>query len=135
MTMQQNIATQERMGEAINTGALEVLDEVMSPGVVDNDPGPDQGPGPAGFKALFSGMRAAFPDLSVSVEHLVADDDNVAFAYRIQGTHQGDFHGVAPTGRSIDARGMQISRFENGRIVERWGSSDEAGIMRQLGQG
>ncbi len=135
MTKERNIATQERMGEAINTGDLDILDEVMSAGVVDNDPGPDQGPGPEGFKALFSEMRTAFPDLSVAVEHLVADDDNVAIAYRIQGTHQGDFHGVAPTGRSIDARGMQISRFEDGKIVERWGSSDEAGIMRQLGQG
>jgi predicted ester cyclase len=123
------------MREAINTGNLDILDEVISPTVVDHDPAPDQAPGPEGSKGFFTTLRAGFPDLQVEVEHLVTDDQNVAFAYRISGTHQGEFQGVAPTGRRIDARGMQISRFEDGKIVERWGSSDEAGIMKQLGQG
>ncbi|MBA3803810.1 MAG: ester cyclase, partial [Acidimicrobiia bacterium] len=83
----------------------------------------------------FTTMRTAFPDLHVDVEHLVADDENVAFAYRITGTHQGEFQGIAPTGQRVDARGMQISRFVDGRITERWGSSDEAGIIKQLGGG
>lgn len=135
MTKEQNIETQKRMGEAINTGDLDVFDEIMSPDVKDNDPAPDQGPGPQGFKDFFSTMRSAFPDFAVEVDHLVADEDNVAFAYRVTGTHEGEFQGVAPTGRRIEARGLQISRFEDGRIVERWGSSDEAGIMDQLGQG
>ncbi len=64
---------------------------------------------------------------------MVADDENVAMAYTITGTHKGDFHGVAPTGKKIEARGMQIARFEDGRITERWGSSDELGIFKQLG--
>jgi predicted ester cyclase len=45
----------------------------------------------------------------------------------------GDFLGVAPTDKRITARGMQIARFKKGKIVERWGSSDELGILRQLG--
>jgi predicted ester cyclase len=28
---------------------------------------------------------------------------------------------------------MQISRFADGKMVERWGSSDELGMLRQLG--
>jgi predicted ester cyclase len=63
----------------------------------------------------------------------VADDDNIAIAYTITGTHQGDFMGIAPTGRKISARGVQIGRFENGKLVERWGSSDQLGILQQLG--
>lgn len=65
---------------------------------------------------------------------MVTDDDNVAFAYTVTGTHQGDFMGVPATGRQVSARGMQIGRFENGKLVERWGSSDELGILKQLGQ-
>ena len=42
-------------------------------------------------------------------------------------------HTLAPTGKRISARGMQIARSENGQIVERWGSSDELGILKQLG--
>ncbi len=64
---------------------------------------------------------------------MVADDENVAIAYTVTGTHEGDFHGLAPTGKKIKARGVQIARFDDGRIAERWGSSDELGILKQLG--
>ncbi len=77
-------------------------------------------------------MRTAFPDFSVDVEHLVATDDEVALAYTLSGTHQGEFMGVASTGRTVRARGCQVGRFEDGKLVERWGSSDELGILKQL---
>jgi len=69
----------------------------------------------------------------VAVEQMVADDDNVAIAYTLTGTHEGDFNGVEPTGKRIEVRGMQIARFEDAKIVERWGSTDELGILRQIG--
>jgi predicted ester cyclase len=65
---------------------------------------------------------------------LVADEDQVAIAYTLSGTHEGEFQGIAPTHRRIEVRGVQIGRFENGMIVERWGASDELGILRQLGR-
>ena len=49
-----------------------------------------------------------------------------------RGQHRS-LQGVAPTGKRIEVRGVQIGRFENGKIVERWGSTDGAGIMQQLG--
>jgi steroid delta-isomerase-like uncharacterized protein len=133
MSKEQNIKAQTRMGEAVNTGNLETLKEVIAPNVVDHDPAPDQGKGPEGFIRFFTGFRQAFPDLEVKVEHLVVDEDNVAFAYTIEGTHKGDLMGIPPTGRRIKARGMQIGRFENGKLVERWGSSDQLRILQQLG--
>lgn len=133
MSREQNVAAQERMGEAVNSGNLDAVAEVFAPNVIDHDPAPDQGPGPEGFKKFFAGMASAFPDAHIEVETLVADDDNVAIAYTLTGTHQGEFMGVAPTDRSIKARGVQIARFEGGLIVERWGSSDEYGILQQLG--
>jgi len=133
LSKQDNITAQEQFGEAVNTGNLEAFRDLMAPNVVDHDPAPDQGPGVQGFIDFFTGFRSAFPDLHVEVEHLVADEESVAFAYTVTGTHQGDFLGVPPTGRPIKARGMQISRFENGKTVERWGSSDVLGIMQQIG--
>lgn len=133
MSKQDNLATMQRLGEAVNSGNLDAFHEVFAPTAIDRDPASDQGPGPEGFIHFFTGFRAAFPDLNVSVEQLVADDDNVAIAYTITGTHQGDFLGVPATGRRIEARGMQIARFENGLIVERWGSSDQLGILQQIG--
>ena len=133
MSKEKNKEIQQKFGEAINTGNLENLKDLVADDVKDHDPAPNQGPGPQGYIDFFTMMRNAFPDMKVEVEQLVADDDNVAFAYTLTGTHKGDFMGVAGTGKSIKARGMQISRFENGKMVERWGSSDELGILKQIG--
>lgn len=133
MSREENIATQERMAKAINGGNLDVLSDVFAANVIDHDPAPDQGPGPEGFKQFFTMLRNAFPDLNIKPEHVLANEDEIALAYTISGTQKGDFLGVAPTGKQISARGMQIARFEHGKIVERWGSSDELGILKQLG--
>jgi len=81
----------------------------------------------------FRDCGPAFPDLTVTVDHLVQTETDIAMAYTIHGTHHGEFAGIAPTGRPITARGMQIARFEDSKIVERWGSSDELGILLKLG--
>ncbi len=133
MSKEQNLETNKKLGEAVSTGNLQAFNELFAPNVVDHDPAPDQGPGPQGFIDFFTTMRSAFPDLKVTVDHLVQDENNVAMAYKVHGTHKGEFHGLAPTGKTIDVRGMQIARFENGKIVERWGSSDEMGIIKTCG--
>lgn len=133
MSQDENLATLRKHAEAVSSGNLSVLDEVFAPNVVDHDPAPDQGPGPEGYKHFFSGLRAAFPDLTVTVDHLVQTETDIAIAYTIHGTHRGEFAGIEPTGRPITARGMQITRFEDGKIVERWGSSDELGMLLKLG--
>jgi len=78
-------------------------------------------------------MTTAFPDLQVTVDHLVADDENVCIAYQISGTHNGEFLGVAGTGKPVQARAVQIGRFRDGQIVERWGSTDLVTVLEQIG--
>lgn len=133
MSQQDNLAATQRFGEAVNSGNFAALHDVIAPTALDHDPAPDQGLGPEGFIKFFTAFRTAFPDLNIAVDHLVTDDDNVAIAYTVTGTHQGDFLGVPATGRKISARGVQIARFQNGQMVERWGSSDQLGILQQLG--
>ena len=133
MSKEINVQIQTKFGEAINSGNLDAMRELVSPTVVEHDPGPTQGPGAQGYIDLFAEMRSAFPDLKATPEHITADEDTVALAYTITGTHNGDFQGIAPTGKTIKARGVQIARFEGGKMVERWGSSDELGILKQLG--
>jgi predicted ester cyclase len=41
--------------------------------------------------------------------------------------------GIAPTGKKMKIRGVQISKFRDGTMVERWGSSDQLGMLQQLG--
>lgn len=65
---------------------------------------------------------------------MVADEDNVAIAYTMTGTQEGSFQGIPATGKKIKARGMQIAKFDSdARIKERWGSSDQLGILQQIG--
>jgi steroid delta-isomerase-like uncharacterized protein len=133
MSKEANIAILTKFAEAVNTGKFDLFKEAVSPENVDHDPAPGQVPGPEGYRAFFSGLRSAFPDLSVALETLVADDDSIAFAYTITGTQKGPLMGIAPTGKKIKIRGMQISKFKDGKMVERWGSSDELGMLQQLG--
>ncbi|MBT2502877.1 ester cyclase [Curtobacterium sp. ISL-83] len=133
MSTESNIEAQQKFGEAVNSGQLDLLDALVAPNAVDHDPAPGQAAGPQGYKDFFAEMRTAFPDLHIEVEQLVADEDNVSFAYTLTGTHQGGLMGHPATGKTISIRGMQISRFEDGLLVERWGSSDQMGMLQQLG--
>jgi steroid delta-isomerase-like uncharacterized protein len=117
----------------VNTGQLERFPEVVAPSSVDHDRAPLQKPGPQGFASYFSTMRSAFPDLHMEIDQLLADEDRVAFAYTLTGTQHGEFMGLYPSGKHIRVRGLQIGRFEQGLLVERWGSSDELGLLQQLG--
>ena len=133
MSKEQNIQAQIQFGEAIVSGNLEAMRALVAASVIEHDPGPSQGPGAQGYIDLFTELRSAFPDLNITAEHLTADEDSVALAYTMTGTHRGDFQGIPPTGKAIKARGVQIARFVDGTMVERWGSSDELGILKQLG--
>jgi steroid delta-isomerase-like uncharacterized protein len=134
MSKEAKIATTKKMGAAVNSGHLDQFHEFFAHGVTDHDPAPDQGKGPEGFIKFFTQFRNAFPDLKIAVEHLTADEDSVAIAYTVTGTHEGPFQGIPATGKKIKARGVQIAKFNSdAKITERWGSSDEAGIMQQIG--
>jgi predicted ester cyclase len=67
---------------------------------------------------------ALFPDLRFVVDDQVTEDDRVASRWTLHGTHRG---------RSVTLRGIVISRFEGGRIIEDWAASDTMEIPRQLG--
>ena len=122
-----------KFAEAVNTGRFDFFDQVVAPNCVDHDPADGQVPGPAGYRMFFSGMRTAFPDLSVTPEIIVQDEDTIAFAYTLTGTHTGPLGKIPPTGKKVKIRGMQISKFKDGKMVERWGSSDERTLLRQIG--
>ncbi len=82
---------------------------------------------------VFTQMFAAFPDLRVTIQHQVAEDDTVMTHKLFQGTHLGAFMGVAPSGKPITFGVIDILRVENGKIVEHWAIQDRLGMMQQLG--
>jgi steroid delta-isomerase-like uncharacterized protein len=133
MSKEVNLRTLAKFAEAVNTGKFELFKEAVSSENIDHDPASGQVSGPDGYRAFFGGLRKAFPDLSVALETLVADEDSIAIAYTLSGTQNGALNGIAPTGRKMKIRGVQIAKFKDGKMVERWGSSDELGMLQQLG--
>jgi steroid delta-isomerase-like uncharacterized protein len=132
---QDNIAAQEHLASNINHGNVDTAVESFAENAVDHDPAPGQGPGRAGFQDFWTTITTAFPDAHIEPRHEVVAGEHVVIAYTLTGTHQGEFQGISPTGKKIDINGIQIGRFEDAQIVERWGSSDELGILKQLGAG
>lgn len=78
-------------------------------------------------------MKTWVDRLDGALEALVADDESIAVAYTLTGTHQGPLGGNPPSGRKMKIRGVQLSKFKDGKMVERWGSSDELGLPVQPG--
>ena len=124
------------MEEGFGQGKLEILDEVLDPDFVCYDPNSESGEvrGAETIKQEIEWFRNAVPDLTYTVEDQVAEGDKVVSRYTATGTHQGEFFGVAPTGKRIEMSGIQIDRFdENGKMVEEWPEYDLLGAMKQMG--
>ena len=95
---------------------------------------PGERPGPEGLKQLLRGFFAAFPDLTLTVDFLVSENDMVVARVSMRGTHQGVFQGAPGSGRSFTMAGMQALRVQAaGLIVEHWANFDDLGMLRQLG--
>lgn len=133
MSKESSLAALTTFAEAVNTGNFDLFDQVVAPDCIDHDPASGQSAGPAGYRMFFGGMRTAFPDMQVSLETAVQDEDTIAFAYTITGTHSGPLLGIPASGKKIKIRGLQISKFKDGKMTERWGSSDELGLLKQIG--
>lgn len=132
-TAQANLEAQGAMGEIVISGDYDRLSEVLADTLVDHDPAPGQPAGPAGIAAFWSTFHEAFPDVAISPVEVIATDDFVTAVLDVTGTHQGDFLGHPATGRSFTVRGIQVGRFVDGKMTDRWGATDQAGILEQLG--
>ena len=133
MSTQENKALVRRIfEEGINQNQPSIFDELIAPSYVNYDfPAPTQGPD--GFKMVIGMFRAAFPDMRVTLEEELAEDDKVITRGYFTGTHKGDFQGIPPTGKQIRVKYIDVWRITNGKMVENWVQMDQLGLMQQLG--
>lgn len=121
--------------ELWNRGNLDAADELVSEDYVRHDLRPgDAPPGPAGQKAVAERFRAAFPDVRLVVEALVAEGDQVAARWTMYGTHTGPWGDVAPTGKRVRFSGVNFFRIQDRKIAEIWNVRDDLGLREQLGE-
>jgi predicted ester cyclase len=87
----------------------------------------------AGNRAFYEAMWAAFPGSQIIIDDTLAEGDQLAARFHLNGAHSGEFMGVPPTGRTFVLNGQAVLRFRDGRVVERWTTSDLLGLLIQLG--
>ena len=135
MSIQENKALCARPHEEIfNQGNLALADEIFSPDFTWHEAHlPPLPQGPESIKTFATVLRGAFPDLHLNLEDIVAEGDRVVNRWTFQGTHQGEFYGVPPTGRTVSISGIDIWRVRDGKIVENQQVVDNLGLLQQLG--
>ena len=135
MSVEDNKAVMRRIyDEVMSQGNIDLADEFFSDDFVEHEgfPGlPTEGP--EAPKAGFAMLRAAFPDLHMTADEMIAERDKVVTRGTVSGTHQGEFMGIPPTNKSLEVQFMDIIKFHDGKATEHWGLTDQGAMMEQLG--
>ena len=126
--------TRRVLDEVWNKRNLDVIDELIAPDFVFNDPmAPPGASGVEAYRQFVHANLKAFPDLRLTIDEVIAGGDIVACRWHATGTHQGELAGHGATGKKVSITGMNFNRLLNGKFVESWGNWDAHGMMHQLG--
>jgi steroid delta-isomerase-like uncharacterized protein len=127
-------ATARRLYDLINSGDIDGFAAHLADDFVEHEVTPGLAPTKDGVKDFFRMQLAAFPDLRMQAEDIVANDDKVVARVRLSGTNRGAFMGMPATGRSVDVQLIDMFLFGNdGLVREHWGVLDALSMMQQLG--
>jgi steroid delta-isomerase-like uncharacterized protein len=125
--------TMRRVYELISAGDIDGFGEVLADDFVEHEETPGLEPTKEGVKQFFHMYRAAFPDLRMEPQDVLASGDKVVARVRATGTHQGEFMGMPASGKGIDVQLIDIIRFgDDGLAHEHWGVFDALALMQQL---
>ena len=125
MSIEANKALARRIvDEMWNTRNLNVVDEIYAP---------QFGGGHEASRQFVAASLAAFPDLQITIQDQIAEDDLVATRYRMRATHQGEIANIPATGKQFEVTGIEMHRFADGKLIELWNIVDMLGILQQVG--
>jgi steroid delta-isomerase-like uncharacterized protein len=134
MSVEENKAKQRRVWEEVfNKGNLEIIPELFAPSYSFRSPLGIEAKGPDGFRQMIAMMRAALPDLHVTIDQLFGEGDSVACRATITGTFKGEMMGIPPTGKKVTAPVILITHWKDGKEVEAWEALDTLAFYQQLG--
>ena len=117
-------------GEALDRA----LDQILAADFVAHDLPGGLVDGRSALKAFRRQVHIGFPDQTLTIEDLIAEDDRVAARLTAVGTHRGEFRGIPATGRRITAEVFDIVRVADEKIAERWTMFDRGGLLTELQQ-
>lgn len=114
-------------------GDFALFEELFADDFVDHTPQPGTTADKDGVRVLYHRLRDAFPDFRPEIHWQSVDGDLVTTFKTYHGTHQGDFLGIAATGRTVQFETVDAMRVRDGRIVEHWGVANLYSVLGQLG--
>lgn len=86
------------------------------------------------IQAFLEGLHQTWPDIQITVEHAVAEDNWVMGRSVANATHSNVVLGIQPTGKKVTATFWDLHHFdEDGLIIETWNLMDNLAIMQQIG--
>ena len=119
--------------QIFNHKNLAAIEEFVAHNVLDHSLPPGFPAGLAGYGGRVTELLQAFPDLHLEYQDFTCEADRVLARYTLSGTHQGEFAGVSATGKAVQVSGMEMLRFKDGKVIERWNELDLLGFFQQLG--
>ena len=124
-----------RFIQAWNAGHRDVVDELAHPEItVSYTHYPEPYHGPEAFKKMLAKTHEYFPDLSIDVHNVIADDNQAAVHWTYRGTFQnGEMFGVPADGQSVEVTGTTIYEIEDGVVTREEGVVDNLALMKQIG--
>ena len=131
--IEENKAIIGSFAELWNTGNLAIADEIFSSDFVNHDPSDPGVTNLESYKGYVPAVRIGFPDINISADDLVAEEEKVAFRYTIIATHQGELMGMPATGIQVVWTGITVAHLADGKIMEMWWAKDTLGMLQQLG--
>ena len=127
-------ATMRNTYERINAGDIAGFGDLVADDFVEHLGRPGLPPTKEGTLGFFRTLLAAFPDMRMTVEDLIASGDKTVARVRVMGTHKGEFMGVPSAGTRVDVQLIDIMRFDGaGLVCEHWGVADMLSLMQQVG--
>jgi len=117
--------------EVWNKGNLTAGDEIIATYYVLHEAARDIN-GLEAFKLFSAGFHTAFPDAHFDIDDVIIEGDKVVLRYTFIGKHDGDYLGIASTGKEVTATGIRFSRVAGGKLQETWNYIDKLSILVQL---
>ena len=106
--------------EVWNQRRSSTIDELLTPESVGHMAAGDVR-GIEDFKRAHADFIKAIPDLTLRVEAIIADGDDVAVRWSASGCHSGAGFGLEATNRQVAIRGMTWHRYRGGKLAHVWG--------------
>ena len=114
----------EYIEKILNTGETNNIKKYISTEYMELHNGKKIILGIEGARNHINGVRQTYPDLKLTIENQIAEQNWVATIYLMRGTHKGEWMNIKPTGKKIQVTGVNIDKIVDGKIVEHGGAAN-----------